>query len=294
MRRFDVTGARRPATSRFPQRCRKGPIGPPKITGKSLPDRGFPSPTEACADRVISAYASARRFVIRCPAREHLCRLFLGSSAVEHSTVNRMVAGSNPARGASKFKHLVDFRRTAKRTVAVCLHVNCLAGRKRLREDGARMSADEDGVIACLTLPRVFPEAGLVRHLPWRTLYRSNCTERSGSMDLYAGIGDAKISSYPINPFAISSEMVFATNVGLSCLSNDHLKFQSVLNALKVFSRKVAVNTVSGSLSLVRHARFSRVSQIIRQRNANHGESRKSQSLAESVSMVGVAIIAEF
>jgi len=41
-----------------------------------------------------------------------------------------------------------------------------LAGRKRLREDGARMSADEDGVIACLILPRVFPEAGLVRHLP--------------------------------------------------------------------------------------------------------------------------------
>src|SRR5690349_20588492 len=34
------------------------------------------------------------------PAREHLFRLFLGSSAVEHSTVNRMVAGSNPARGA--------------------------------------------------------------------------------------------------------------------------------------------------------------------------------------------------
>jgi hypothetical protein len=34
------------------------------------------------------------------PAREHLRRLFLGSSAVEHSTVNRMVAGSNPARGA--------------------------------------------------------------------------------------------------------------------------------------------------------------------------------------------------
>jgi hypothetical protein len=32
--------------------------------------------------------------------RERLFRLFLGSSAVEHSTVNRMVAGSNPARGA--------------------------------------------------------------------------------------------------------------------------------------------------------------------------------------------------
>ncbi len=33
-------------------------------------------------------------------ACEHPFRLFLGSSAVEHSTVNRMVAGSNPARGA--------------------------------------------------------------------------------------------------------------------------------------------------------------------------------------------------
>src|SRR6266571_566038 len=30
-------------------------------------------------------------------------RLFLGSSAVEHSTVNRMVAGSNPARGATAY-----------------------------------------------------------------------------------------------------------------------------------------------------------------------------------------------
>jgi hypothetical protein len=35
------------------------------------------------------------------PANTQL-RLFLGSSAVEHSTVNRMVAGSNPARGASR------------------------------------------------------------------------------------------------------------------------------------------------------------------------------------------------
>jgi len=57
-------------------------------------------------------------------------------------------------------------------------------------------------------------------------------------MDLYTSIGDARISSYPINPFAIPSEMVFAINVGLSCLSDDHLKFQSVLNALKVFSPK--------------------------------------------------------
>jgi hypothetical protein len=34
------------------------------------------------------------------PVREDCFASFLGSSAVEHSTVNRMVAGSNPARGA--------------------------------------------------------------------------------------------------------------------------------------------------------------------------------------------------
>jgi hypothetical protein len=42
-------------------------------------------------------------------------------------------------------------------------------------------------------------------------------------MDLYTSIGDARISSYPINPFAIPSEIAFAMNVGLSCLSNDRL-----------------------------------------------------------------------
>src|SRR6516162_4776318 len=36
------------------------------------------------------------------PVREDRFASFLGSSAVEHSTVNRMVAGSNPARGASR------------------------------------------------------------------------------------------------------------------------------------------------------------------------------------------------
>src|SRR6476620_6200568 len=48
----------------------------------------------------IWTFASRSGFVIRCP-RERLFRLFLGSSAVEHSTVNRMVVGSNPARGAN-------------------------------------------------------------------------------------------------------------------------------------------------------------------------------------------------
>src|SRR5579871_5604587 len=36
---------------------------------------------------------------------------FLGSSAVEHPTVNRMVAGSNPARGASTLHARLEFAR---------------------------------------------------------------------------------------------------------------------------------------------------------------------------------------
>jgi hypothetical protein len=43
------------------------------------------------------------------PPCEQRFRLILGSSAVEHSTVNRMVAGSNPARGASQIKCLSNF-----------------------------------------------------------------------------------------------------------------------------------------------------------------------------------------
>jgi hypothetical protein len=50
--------------------------------------------------RPISSFASLGGFVIRSPVANLRFRLFLGSSAVEHSTVNRMVAGSNPARGA--------------------------------------------------------------------------------------------------------------------------------------------------------------------------------------------------
>ena len=36
--------------------------------------------------------------------------MFLGSSVVEHATVNRQVAGSNPARGAIHFHMLTQFR----------------------------------------------------------------------------------------------------------------------------------------------------------------------------------------
>ena len=42
----------------------------------------------------------AEKALLYAAARELVYRLFLGSSAVEHPTVNRMVAGSNPARGA--------------------------------------------------------------------------------------------------------------------------------------------------------------------------------------------------
>jgi hypothetical protein len=42
----------------------------------------------------------AREALLYAPGSRTRFRLILGSSAVEHPTVNRMVAGSNPARGA--------------------------------------------------------------------------------------------------------------------------------------------------------------------------------------------------
>ena len=54
------------------------------------------------------ALCKSRRLCYTLRARELLCRLFLGSSAVEHSTVNRMVAGSNPARGANHDRSVPD------------------------------------------------------------------------------------------------------------------------------------------------------------------------------------------
>ena len=68
---------------------------------KSLWRRGFPAPLHASAAAGDLVLCKPERLCYTLPAREHLFRLFLGSSAVEHSTVNRMVAGSNPARGAS-------------------------------------------------------------------------------------------------------------------------------------------------------------------------------------------------
>jgi hypothetical protein len=41
-------------------------------------------------------------------AQPKLLRLFPGSSVVEQPAVNRLVAGSNPARGAKQIKRLVQ------------------------------------------------------------------------------------------------------------------------------------------------------------------------------------------
>ena len=56
----------------------------------------------------------AEKALLYAAARELVYRLFLGSSAVEHPTVNRMVAGSNPARGASKIKYLTQVAITGR------------------------------------------------------------------------------------------------------------------------------------------------------------------------------------
>jgi hypothetical protein len=57
-----------------------------------------------------------------------LFRLFLGSSAVEHSTVNRMVAGSNPARGANNLTSLPRSTTNHRKPVsALCLQTSCAA-----------------------------------------------------------------------------------------------------------------------------------------------------------------------
>ena len=73
-------------------------------------------------------FASVGAFVI-CGATA-ASAVFLGSSAVEHSTVNRMVAGSNPARGAKilhKIRelrsplHLADTASSGPRRPAQCI-----------------------------------------------------------------------------------------------------------------------------------------------------------------------------
>src|SRR4051794_26958868 len=76
-----------------------------KNANKSLQHRPFPPSPHTALERSIWSFATRGGFVIRSPFANAV-RLFLGSSAVEHSTVNRMVAGSNPARGANEFNWL--------------------------------------------------------------------------------------------------------------------------------------------------------------------------------------------
>jgi hypothetical protein len=79
-----------------------------KNSSKPLRHRWLTPSVDAASKRPISSFARLGGFVIRCRVRPFGFRLFLGSSAVEHSTVNRMVAGSNPARGAKGFNSLGD------------------------------------------------------------------------------------------------------------------------------------------------------------------------------------------
>src|SRR5271154_29464 len=89
----------------------------------------FSVPCRYPRQRPIWSFARLGGFVIRCPLRTQFA-LFLGSSAVEHSTVNRMVAGSNPARGANEIKHLAQYLKTTKNAVwAVCGQINYRKGR---------------------------------------------------------------------------------------------------------------------------------------------------------------------
>ena len=88
----------------FPER-RKQPTTPFFRTGGFRPSF---NPGAGTADLVLCKRA---RLCYTLRARERLFRLFLGSSAVEHSTVNRMVAGSNPARGASRGFYVLRYDR---------------------------------------------------------------------------------------------------------------------------------------------------------------------------------------
>src|SRR5436190_16023802 len=67
-----------------------------------------PSSTRCGRQRIRPLQAQAA--LLYAAAREQTVRLFLGSSAVEHPTVNRMVAGSNPARGAKSYRNINDLQ----------------------------------------------------------------------------------------------------------------------------------------------------------------------------------------
>ena len=102
--------------------------------------------------------------------------LFLGSSAVEHSTVNRMVAGSNPARGASKIKHLAENQRSSKKRRVGTVLANrlpsalALADMRRQARDGPTVAAGESGSCGPSWAGRSAPAHGRVSG-PWASAY---------------------------------------------------------------------------------------------------------------------------
>jgi hypothetical protein len=79
---------------------------PPRAGGRKrgqiVVAQGLSGPASRKSAAGVLVLCKPERLCYTLPAREPLFRLFLGSSAVEHSTVNRMVAGSNPARGAKR------------------------------------------------------------------------------------------------------------------------------------------------------------------------------------------------
>src|SRR5205823_6434615 len=100
-----VRGAGEPLAR--PVRCQIAFVGSLKWPKNHCPARAFRPLLDTVLELPISSFASLGGFVIRSPSRTPF-RLFLGSSAVEHSTVNRMVAGSNPARGATPDRSVPD------------------------------------------------------------------------------------------------------------------------------------------------------------------------------------------
>jgi hypothetical protein len=61
------------------------------------------------AENPLFRSMQAGEALLYAPGSRTRFRLILGSSAVEHPTVNRMVAGSNPARGAKEINQLGEF-----------------------------------------------------------------------------------------------------------------------------------------------------------------------------------------
>ncbi len=104
--RFGVSGRRADQGRRAkPDYPRAAPPPPQKSSATCCSFRNFHIRQQSqTGARFLLCKGKRLCYTLR--ARELLYRSFLGSSAVEHPTVNRMVAGSNPARGARSFQDI--------------------------------------------------------------------------------------------------------------------------------------------------------------------------------------------